>query len=83
MTKLRTLALAAFASLVLAACAGGLHVVSASSDAVTIRHSPDRNSDAESRAMTECQNFGKKARLRSSHSDASTERFSIFDCVPM
>jgi ABC-type glycerol-3-phosphate transport system substrate-binding protein len=81
MTKLRTLAMTGFAALALASCAGGMRVESASSDAVTIRHSPDR--DASAQALRECQNFGKKARLRSNHSDATTDQLSIYDCVPM
>jgi hypothetical protein len=82
MTKLSNLALAGFAALALAACAGGSHVESASSDAITVRHSVDSSSDAASQAAKECQNFGKKARLRSSHSDATTDQLSIYDCVP-
>jgi hypothetical protein len=81
MTKLPTLALIGFASIALTACAGGLKVESASSDAVTIRHSADR--DASAQATHECQNFGKKARLRSTHSDATSDQLSIYDCVPM
>jgi hypothetical protein len=81
MTKLRTLALAGLSTLALASCAGGMRVESASSDAVTIRHSVDRNADSE--ATTQCQNFGKKARLRSTHSDSTTEQLSIYDCVAM
>ena len=83
MTKLHTLALAGFAALALAACAGGSHVESASSDAVTVRHSVDSGSDAGSQALTECQKFGKKARLRSTHSDSTTDQLSIYDCVAM
>jgi hypothetical protein len=83
MTKISSLALAGFAALALASCAGGSHVESASSDAVTVRHSTDSSSDALAQATHECQNFGKKARLRSSHSDATTQQLSIYDCVPM
>jgi hypothetical protein len=83
MTKLLTLALISFASLALASCAGGSRVESASSDAVTVRHSVDSGSDASSQATRECQNFGKKARLRSTHSDSTSSQVSIYDCVAM
>ena len=83
MAKLHTLALAGFAALALASCAGGSHVESASSDAVTVRHSVDSSSEAQAQATHECQNFGKKARLRSNHTDSTTDQLSIYDCVPM
>src|SRR3954466_8525061 len=66
----RMVALAGFAAVALAACHGQMQVVSASSDAVTIRHTPDAGSAAERQAWAECQRFGKKERLRSSHSES-------------
>jgi hypothetical protein len=67
------------AAVSLVGCAGGLEVVSASSDAVTIRASPDR--DTDSAANSECDKFGKKARQRSRHTESTNQNFVIYDCV--
>ena len=72
---------AVLAAASLAGCAGGMNVESANSDTVTIRHSPDRGGDAEDKANSECDKFGKKAHLRSQHSDSRNESLAIFDCV--
>jgi hypothetical protein len=76
------LLLAALTTASLAACAGSMSVVSASSDAVTIRHAPDRAGDADRQANSECDRFGKKGRLRSRHPESTNETFAIFDCIP-
>lgn len=73
---------AALATVSLAACAGGMNVESASSDSVTIRNSPDRAGDAATQANSECDKFGKKARLRSTHSESANNNLTIFDCIP-
>lgn len=67
----------------LAACAtGAVETVSASSDGVTVRHPAGYESSASQQAQAQCQNYAKKARLRSSH-DEGGRRFAIYDCVPM
>lgn len=81
--KLRAIAVAGFAAAALAACHGNMQVVSANSDAVTIRHTPDAGGAAERQALNECQRYGKKEKLRSSHSEATNESLTIWDCVPL
>jgi len=82
-SNLRMIALAGSAAIALAACHGHMQVVSASSDAVTIRHTPDAGGEAQRQALSECQRYGKKDRLRSSHSEGTNETFTIWDCVPL
>jgi hypothetical protein len=69
-------------SLGLAACAGPVEVVSASTDAVTVRHTADSGGEAERQAVNNCSRFGKRARLRSNHSEqGGGQVFTIYDCV--
>jgi hypothetical protein len=70
-------------AIALTACAGGMQVVSQNSDAVSIRHSPDRGGDAAQQAQASCSNYGKKARYRSVHPDANNQQYAIYDCVPL
>lgn len=65
-----------------AACGGAVETVSAGSDGVTMRHVSGYEGAAGNQAQAECNNYGKKARLRSSHDDGG-RRFAIYDCVPM
>jgi hypothetical protein len=82
-SKFHRFAMAGFCTLALAACGGRMQVVSANSDAVTIRHTADAAGAAEREALNQCQRYGKKERLRSHHTDSTTETFSIWDCVPL
>ena len=83
MSRLRLIALAGLSAAALAGCHGQMQVVSANSDAVTIRHTPDAGGAAERQALAECQRYGKKERLRSTHSESTNESFTIWDCVPL
>jgi len=65
------------------ACAGGVQVVSATSDSVMLKHSADSGGEAGRRAESECSNFSKKARFRTTHDDmGGGQRQTIYDCVP-
>jgi hypothetical protein len=65
------------------ACAGGVQVVSATSDSVMLKHSADSGGEAGRRAESECNNFSKKARFRTTHDDmGGGQRQTIYDCVP-
>ncbi len=66
----------------LAACHGPVNVVSVSSDAVTIRHTPDSANVATDYANRYCSQYGKKAHWRSSSSEPTNESLTIYDCVP-
>jgi hypothetical protein len=66
----------------LAACHGPVNVVSVSSDAVMIRHTPDSSNVATDYANRYCYQYGKKARWRSSSSEPTNESLTIYDCVP-
>lgn len=79
---MKSLAVAMGAALALSACAGNVNVTSAGSDGVTVRHAAGYESYASAEANDQCNVFGKKARLRSSHSEGG-DRFAIYDCVPM
>jgi uncharacterized protein YcfL len=71
------------AALALAACHGPVNVVSASSDAVVVRHTPDAGYAAEDQAQRYCAQYNKKARLRSTASEPTNEQLTIYDCVPL
>lgn len=66
----------------LAGCGNSVEMVSAGSDGVTLRHLAGYEGSATNEANNQCNVYGKKARLRSSHDD-SGRRFAIYDCVPM
>ena len=73
----------ALIALGLTACAGGVQVVSASSDAVMLKHSSDSGGEAARQAQDVCNNYGKKARFRTTHDDmGGGQRQTIYDCVP-
>ena len=65
-----------------AACRGPVNVVSVSSDAVVVRHTPDTANTATDYANRYCSQYGKKARWRSSSSEPTNESLTIYDCVP-
>ena len=67
----------------LAACAGPIEVVSANSQAVTIRHTPDANYASESEAQKLCGQYNKMAHWRSSAAEPTNQELTIYDCVPM
>lgn len=67
----------------LIACAGPVETVSASSDATMMRYSAGSESDAAKRANDNCNQYGKKARQRSSHPEGDTRTTTIYDCVPL
>jgi hypothetical protein len=82
MKTLLSLSAAALLATGLAACAGGMNVQSASTDAVTIEHSVDRKSDATAQAEQLCGNYGKRARFRVSHDQPQNGyQYSIYDCI--
>ncbi len=66
----------------LTACSGPVEVVSADSQAVTIRHSPDAGYEASEEAQEACGQYHKLARERSTHHESTNQDFSIYDCVP-
>ena len=76
-----SVAVAALAGL--AACQGPVNVVSVSSDAVTIRHTPDSANTAADYAARYCSQYNKKSRWRSSSSEPTNEELTIYDCVPL
>jgi len=67
----------------LVACNGPVDVVSASSDAVTIRHTPDSGAEAADDAAKACSQYNKKARWRSTSAEPTNQQFTIYDCVPL
>lgn len=73
----------ALIALGITACAGGVQVVSATSDSVMLKHTADAGGQAAREADNQCSNFAKKARLRASHdARGGGQRESIYDCVP-
>jgi hypothetical protein len=73
----------ALIALGITACAGSVQVVSASSDAVMLKHTADSSGAAAREAENLCGNYSKKARFRTSHDDmGGGQRQSIYDCVP-
>ena len=66
-----------------AACAGPVEVVSANSQVVTIRHTPDAAHKANDEAQRYCQQYNKMAHWRSTTSEPTSQEFTIYDCVPM
>ena len=81
--KLFLLAALALIGVGVAACAGPVETVSASSDATMMRYSAGSESDAARKANDNCNQYGKKARWRSNHPDASPQTTAIYDCVPL
>lgn len=67
----------------LAACAGPIEVVSANSQAVTIRHTPDSGYQSDSTAQQYCGQYNKAAHWRSTAAEPTNQELSIYDCVPM
>jgi hypothetical protein len=67
----------------LAACAGPIEVVSANSQVVTIRHTPDAGYASEDYAQKYCGQYNKMAHWRSTASEPTNQELSIYDCVPM
>jgi hypothetical protein len=75
-------ALASAAMAGLAACSGPVQTVSVSSDSVVMRHTADSGNVAADYANRYCNQYGKKARWRSSNSEPTNESLTIYDCVP-
>ncbi len=70
-------------AIALAGCSGPVEVVSANSQVVTLRHSPDAGYKASDYAQRYCQQYGKVAHWRSSSGEPTNQEYSIYDCVPM
>lgn len=67
----------------LAACAGPVEVVSANSQTITLRHTPDAGYKASDEAQRYCRQYNKIARWRSTSPEPTNQEFTIYDCVPI
>ncbi len=72
----------ALTSAALTACAGPVEVMSASTDAVTVRHTADAGGSAQTEAVNRCAQYNKRAQLRNTQDDGNGRKVAIYNCIP-